>query len=173
MWIIGLLLLAAAVAVGVDIATRNDTQVDLEAYNHVWTSSPAAAFVVGVVTALVGVAGLWLMLYGLARSRVRRRERRADFAERDRLAEERRREIAAMSAANRGDAVPVGAGDRVGRGDGHETSDRDMPDHNMAASDIEGRSDVGDGDIDLRDRPAVENEEEAPQRHGIFHRSNR
>ncbi|HEX2381970.1 MAG TPA: hypothetical protein VHI95_05010 [Acidimicrobiales bacterium] len=99
MWIIGLLLLAAAVAVGIDIAMMNDQQVDLEAFNQVWTSSPAAAFVVGVVTTLVGVAGLWLLVNGLRRSRVRTRSRRAEMAERDRLADERRRELDAMSAS--------------------------------------------------------------------------
>jgi hypothetical protein len=193
MWIIGLLLLAAAVVLGVDIATRNDTQIDLEAFNHVWTSSPAAVFIVGVVTALVGAFGLWLMLYGLARSRVHRRARRAEFAERDRLADERRREIAAMSTANRGDREPVATGDRVGRRDDYESSDRDgdMRDRDMGdgeremsprrASDreIEDR-DTANGDVagrnsedtDLRDRPAADDEEEAPHRHGIFHRSN-
>jgi uncharacterized membrane protein YciS (DUF1049 family) len=103
MWIIGLLLLVAAVVVGIDIAAMNDQQVDLEAFNQVWTSSPAIAFVVGVVTALVGVLGLWLMFTGLRRSRVRGRERRAEMAERDRLADERRRELEAMSAAGQDD----------------------------------------------------------------------
>src|SRR5438067_9561761 len=103
MFVIGLLLLAAAIVVGIDIAVMNDTKVDLEAFNQTWTSSPGAAFVVGVITAVVGLVGLWLMINGMRRMRARRRERRAIVEERDRLAAERQREIDAMSAAGRGD----------------------------------------------------------------------
>ena len=120
MWIIGLLLLAAAVVVGIEIGISNDRQVDVEAFNQVWTSSPAAAFLVGVVTALVGAFGLWLMVTGMRRSRVRRRERRAEMAERDRLADERRREIDAMSTADRGDR------------DDRAVDDRDVDDRTVA-----------------------------------------
>lgn len=163
MWIIGLLLLAAAVVVGIDIVTRNDTQVDLEAFNHTWTSSPAAAFVVGVVTALVGVFGLWFMVFGMKRARVHRRERRAEMAERDRLADERRREIDAMSTANGRDREPVNAGERVAARDDDTTMDRDR--------DMQDR-DMQERDVDLRDdRPATAQDEEAPHRHGVFHRS--
>ncbi len=146
MWIIGLLLLAAAVVVGVDIATRNDTSVDLEAFSHVWTSSPAAVFLVGVVTALVGAFGMWLMLFGLRRARVHRRERRAELAERDRLADERRREVAAMATANHGDRGRVATGDSAER----DHQDRDMSD-----------SEMSDRDVDLRDRQAIDDDEDA------------
>ncbi len=117
MWIIGLLLLAAAIVVGVEIGISNDRQVDIEAFNHVWTSNPAAAFLVGVVTALVGVFGLWLLFVGMRRSRVRSRRRRAEIAERDRLADERRRELEAM-----------GDGERVSQTDRETVDLRDEPD---------------------------------------------
>ncbi len=123
MWIIGLLLLVAAVVVGIDIAAMNDQQVDLEAFNQVWTSSPAVVFLVGVVTALVGVFGLWLMISGLRRSRIRGRERRAEMAERDRLADERRRELAAMAAAGHDDES-VSATDDVDRDQDRERVDQ-------------------------------------------------
>ncbi len=136
MFIIGILLLAAAVVVGIEIGISNDRQVDVEAFNHVWSSNPAAAFLVGVVTALVGAFGLWLTFAGMRRSRVRRRERRAEIAERDRLADERRREIDAMSTAGRGDR------------ENRAVEDRDVDDRTVAA-------DYGDRDRDDRDRERV------------------
>ena len=147
MWIIGLLLLVAAVAVGIDIAAMNDQSVDLEAFNQVWTSSPAIVFLVGVVTALVGMFGLWLMISGLRRSRIRGRERRAEMAERDRLADERRRELAAMAAA------------------GHD-------DESVSATDDVDREPVNGSQretVDLRD----DQETGHRTRHGLLHRSNR
>ncbi|HEY2811849.1 MAG TPA: hypothetical protein VGJ03_00150 [Acidimicrobiales bacterium] len=100
MFIIGIVLLAAALTVGIDIAVQNSQQVNLEAFSQVWTSSPSAAFVVGVITALVGVLGVFMMVDGFGRSRARRRERRAIVEERDRLAAERQSEIDAMNAHN-------------------------------------------------------------------------
>jgi len=166
MWIIGLLLLAAAIVVGIEIGISNDRQVDVEAFNHIWTSNPAAAFLAGVVTALVGAFGLWLMFVGMRHSRVRRRSRRADIAERDRLADERRREIEAMSTAGRGDRDrddrtvaerPVAAGyrDRA-RGDA-ERDDRDVDERDVRDRDRDDRdrervpADRRDDDVDLRD----------------------
>ena len=99
MWIIGLLLLAAAVVVGIEFAISNDKSVDVEAFNHVWTSSPTAAFLVGVASALIGAFGLWMMVTGMRRSRVRSRNHRTEMAERDRLADERRRELDVALAA--------------------------------------------------------------------------
>ena len=107
MWIIGLLLLAAAVVVGIEIGISNDQQIDIEAFNHVWTSNPAAAFLVGVVTAVVGCVRSLVDVGGMRHSRVRHRDRRAEIAERDRLADERRREIEAMrGAGSTDDGVP-------------------------------------------------------------------
>lgn len=93
MLIIGVVLLVAAVVVGIDVAAQNQVQVDVEAFNHVWTSSPSAAFIAGVVTAIVGVLGVFLMLDGGARSRRKRREGRAVVSERDHLAAERAEEL--------------------------------------------------------------------------------
>src|SRR4029453_7414008 len=103
LFVIGLLLLAAAVTVGIAVGVQNDTDIDVEAFNQVWTSTPAIVFLVGVAAGIVGLLGLWLMIQGLRRNRVRRREQRAVYAERDRLASEREREIAAMAAAGHGD----------------------------------------------------------------------
>ncbi len=93
MLIIGLLLFAAAIVVGIDVAAMNGTSIDIEAFNHVWASSVAVSFVAGVVTALVGVVGLLLLRDGSVRSRRRRRARRAEIERRDRLAAEHEREL--------------------------------------------------------------------------------
>jgi uncharacterized membrane protein YciS (DUF1049 family) len=157
MWIIGLLLLAAAIVVGVDISINNDQSIDLEAFNHVWTSTPAVAFGVGVVTALVGIVGLLMFFGGMRHSRVRRRERRAEMAERDRLADERRRELDSMATANRD------SGDRTMEAR-PEHVDRDMDRERVARDndtvDVRDREDLGDRD-----------EAEPRERHGILHRS--
>jgi hypothetical protein len=185
MWIIGLLLLAAAIVVGVEIGiSSNDRSVDIEAFSHVWTSNAAAAFLVGVITTLVGVIGLWLMFVGMRHSRVRRRERRADIAERDRLADERRREIDAMSTAGRGEGRDRVADDRPVA---TETRDRERLADDRDHERVQG--DRPDGDVDLRDRrddsemrderrddvdeAADEHEAEQHERRSILHRSYR
>jgi len=154
MWIIGLLLLAAAVVVGIEFGISNDQSIDVEAFNHVWTSSPAAAFLVGVATALVGAFGLWVMVTGMRRSRVRGRSRRAEMAERDRLADERRRELDAMSTSG---------SNRDARDDEHLLDDRDR--ERVPAD----RRD----DIDLRDEHDNRDDdiEQHAERRGMLHRS--
>ena len=199
MWIIGLLLLAAAIVVGVDISINNDQSIDLEAFNHVWTSTPAVAFGVGVVTALVGMVGLLLFFGSLHRMKVRREERRAEAeerdrlaAERDRLADERRREIDAMSTANQGtggrmsderdvrdERDPAFYGDRGDRDMDREDRERVADRERMSDRDIDRDRDVDrDRDID-RERVARNDdtidvrdrdEVEPRERHGILHR---
>ena len=164
MWIIGLLLLAAAIVVGVEIGISNDRQVDIEAFNHVWTSNPAAAFLVGVVTGVVGLFGLWLFFVGMRHSRVRSRSRRADIAERDRLADERRREIEAMGATGRGDGD-----DRVVAADDRNRDRGDRDRERVPA-------DRRDDDTHVRDerKDAVSDDEgEDHERRGLLHRSGR
>ena len=91
MFIIGLILLAAAAVVGIDVAVINSTGVNFEAFGYVFTTNTAAIFVAGVVIALVGCFGLFLMTDGAGRSARRRAERREVTAERDRLAAEAER----------------------------------------------------------------------------------
>jgi ABC-type nickel/cobalt efflux system permease component RcnA len=154
MWIIGLLLLAASVVVGIEIGISNDQQIDVEAFNEVWTSNPAAAFLVGVATALVGALGLWLMFTSLRRSRVRRRERRAEMAERDRLADERRRELETVAAAKHGHPDDRTVDDRT-------VDDRTVDDRTVATDDRDS--------IDLREQQEFEHGD----RRGILHHSER
>ena len=91
--IIGLLLVAAAITVGIDFAVLNNYSVDVETFGQVWTSSPSVAFVAGVVTALVGAIGVALMVDGSRRMRTKRHTTRSRRAERERLADERQREL--------------------------------------------------------------------------------
>ena len=96
MFFIGLILLAAAAVVGIDVAVVNGTGVNFEAFGHVFTTNTAAIFAAGVVVALVGCFGLFLMTDGAGRSARRRARRREVEAERDRLADEARRIHAVM-----------------------------------------------------------------------------
>jgi len=88
MLIIGLLLVAAAITVGIDIAVLNNYSTDVEAFGQVWTSSPSVVFVAGVVTALVGAIGIAMMTDGMQRMRDRRHDHRQTRTERDRYAAE-------------------------------------------------------------------------------------
>jgi len=62
MLIIGLLLFAAAVTVGIDFAVLNNNAIDLEAFGQVWESNASVAFVAGVVTALVGAIAVAMLI---------------------------------------------------------------------------------------------------------------
>ena len=75
MVIIGLVLIAAAAAVGIEITAMNNISIDIDAFNQVYATSAAAVFVAGVVTALVGAIGVMLVRDGLVRRRQLRRER--------------------------------------------------------------------------------------------------
>jgi hypothetical protein len=99
MLIIGLILFAAALAVGIDVAAMNDLGIDIDAFGQVYETNTGALFVAGFVTALVACLGLVLISDGLARSVRRRAERRRIKAERDQLAEEAEKARAARVEA--------------------------------------------------------------------------
>lgn len=89
MLIIGLVIIAAAAAVGIEITAMNNVSIDVDAFNQLYETSIAMVFVAGVVTALAAAVGVMLVRDGLVRSRRRRRE----AAEED---ERRERHIAAL-----------------------------------------------------------------------------
>lgn len=99
MLIVGLILFAAAIIVGVDVASVNDLGVDVEAFGRFWATTTGAIFVIGFVCALVACLGLLMIGDGFARSARRRSERRALRAERDQLALEAERARAARMEA--------------------------------------------------------------------------
>lgn len=99
MLIVGLILLATAVVVGVDVASVNDLGVDVEAFGRFWATTTGAIFVIGFVCALVACLGLLMIGDGFARGARRRAERRALRTERDQLALEAERARAARIEA--------------------------------------------------------------------------
>lgn len=99
MVLIGLLLLAGAVVVGIDVAATNDFAMDVEAFNQVFSTTVGGVFVAGAVTGLVAAFGIMLLHDGGERRKVRRRELRETEAERDRLATAYREEHADHRAA--------------------------------------------------------------------------
>jgi hypothetical protein len=122
MLIIGLLLLAAALAVGIDFAKLNNYSTDVEAFGQVWTSSPSVVFVAGAVTALVGAIGVALVVDGWGRTRVRRRTRKNERAETTRLGDERRQQLEHQSELAGGRAAV----------DERDSDDIDLRDHERA-----------------------------------------
>lgn len=75
MVIIGLVLIAAAAAVGIEITAMNNVSIDIDAFNQVYQTSASAVFVAGVVTALAAAIGIMLVRDGLSRRRRIHRER--------------------------------------------------------------------------------------------------
>jgi flagellar biosynthesis/type III secretory pathway M-ring protein FliF/YscJ len=75
MVIIGLVLIAAAAAVGIEITAMNNVSIDIDAFNQLYETSAAVVFVAGAVTALAGAIGIMLVRDGLIRRREARRER--------------------------------------------------------------------------------------------------
>jgi hypothetical protein len=150
--VIGIILFAAAVVVGVDVTWMNHFGVDVEAFNQTYTVSPALMFVGGIVTALVGVLGLMLLHDGMERRGVRRRETRAAVAERDQLAAERDAELRTAHDRREIHSDPAGL--------------RPAYDERAYAED----------GVDLRDRETVDAADavdERDTRRGLLHRTHR
>jgi len=89
MLIIGLVLIAAAAAVGIEITAMNNVSIDVDAFNQLYETSIAMVFVAGAVTALAGAVGVMLVRDGL----IRRRRLHREAAEAD---QRRERHIAAL-----------------------------------------------------------------------------
>ncbi len=109
MALVGLLLLAAALVVTVDVVHVNAATITVDAFGRSFSTSPGWLFVVGMGVALVGVVGLLLVNDGLARLRRRRavlassRDATEDLAaERDRLAAQLQSEREARARAESG-----------------------------------------------------------------------
>ncbi|HEV3226959.1 MAG TPA: hypothetical protein VGZ52_08995 [Acidimicrobiales bacterium] len=83
--VIGLVLLAAAAVVGIDVVVQNNFAIDVVGFGKDISTSLAGLFVAGVVTGLVAAVGIMLVRDGTIHWRKLRREARADEAERDRL----------------------------------------------------------------------------------------
>jgi hypothetical protein len=113
MVLIGLVLLIAAGAVGVDIAAQNDIGLDIDAFGHTFATTVGGVLVTGVVIGLAGAVGVLLMTQGTSRLRRARRESRATSDERDRLAAAYVQEHQAAPHVSPDDADTVDLRDRV------------------------------------------------------------
>jgi hypothetical protein len=95
MVLIGLILLAAAVAAGVDVAVQNHAAtLTIQGAGQTATATPAEVLAGGVVCALVAVVGLLLIADGYRHRRRVRMEARTAVTQRDELAAQIDREQA-------------------------------------------------------------------------------
>jgi hypothetical protein len=86
--IVGLVLLAAAVAAAVILIVQNRaSMVHLNALGHTWSCHLYWVLVAGLIIALVGVLGVAVIRGGVIRARRRRRERAQVIAENTRPSE--------------------------------------------------------------------------------------
>lgn len=95
MVILGLLLLAAAVVVGIEVIIANTGPLTMHLWGWTWTWDTFWLAVGGAVILLVGLIGLACIQAGAVRSRRLRRERRALADENRRLAARADRDAAA------------------------------------------------------------------------------
>jgi hypothetical protein len=87
--VLGLILLVAAGALTAAVVTSNTGAIDVDLWGVTISNlSLGVIFVAGMLTTLVGVAGIILMMGGLRRGRRLRRERRVLRRENERLAQQ-------------------------------------------------------------------------------------
>jgi uncharacterized integral membrane protein len=84
--VVGLILLAAAVAVALVLVVQNrGTPVDVHAAGHTWAVHPYSIVLAGLAIGFVGLLGLTMMRAGAGRVHRLRRERAELLAENERL----------------------------------------------------------------------------------------
>lgn len=74
MVVLGFLVVAAAVVLGAGVALSTSTSAGIDGFGFVVDTTTAGAYFAGAATALVLVAGLWMMKAGTRRTYRRRRE---------------------------------------------------------------------------------------------------
>lgn len=87
MFVLGLLLLAAACVAAVELIIANHAQISFTMWNQHWHIAGYWLAVMGAAIVVAGLMGLWLMSGAAARHRRIRRERKELAAENKRLAE--------------------------------------------------------------------------------------
>jgi hypothetical protein len=116
MFLVGLILVAAAVATAIiGIVQNRHLVIDVHALGQTWTVHAYWVLVAGLIVAVVGLLGLAIMNSAAERSRRLRRERHALARENrrlSRLAADNRDDIVSKRAANAYPAVAVPAPDR-------------------------------------------------------------
>jgi hypothetical protein len=89
MILVGFILVAAAVALGIDIGMENTgARLSITSFGHTFSQPPWVVVVVGAACGMVLVIGMSMMATGAARRRRRWMERRDALRQRDRLAQQ-------------------------------------------------------------------------------------
>jgi hypothetical protein len=101
MVLIGFLLLAAAAAVGIDVAVENDAALNIDAFGQVFSTTPGGVFVAGAVAGIAASLAVMILRDGAAHRRTVRHETRREAHERDRLAAAYRAEHPDLDEADR------------------------------------------------------------------------
>jgi signal transduction histidine kinase len=91
MVVIGLVLLAAAAALGLDISLENNSSTGMTLFGHSYTTTSGWVFVAGAVAGAAAVIGLSMLLGGMSRARQRRAALAHTAGQASKLAEERDR----------------------------------------------------------------------------------
>jgi hypothetical protein len=87
--LIGFIIVAAVVALGVDIGMENShSRLSIEAFGHAFSQRPWVVIVIGAVCGAMAIIGLSAMASGAARRRRLWLEHRGAVRERDRLAKQ-------------------------------------------------------------------------------------
>lgn len=100
MAVLGLLLLAAATVVGVEVVRLNDATVTVSTFGYLTDLTAGGLFLAGAAAGLLATLGLLLLLGGFGRMRRRRAERRQLKSEKTRLVSERDQEISELADEN-------------------------------------------------------------------------
>lgn len=101
MVLLGLLLIAAAAVVGVEVVRVNMTATDVSAFGTTITGySLGSLFLAGVAAGVLACLGLWMIKAGLARSRRRRLERKNIVNERETIVTEKESELDDLAVEN-------------------------------------------------------------------------
>ena len=101
MVLLGLLLIAAAAVVGVEVVRVNMVATDVEAFGTTITGySLGSLFLAGVAAGVLACFGLWLMKAGFSRRRHRRMELKNVVNERETIVTEKETELDGLAEEN-------------------------------------------------------------------------
>lgn len=167
MMILGLILVACAVGLGVDAVLENPSSISVDTLGTSFSLSPGWLFVAGIATGVIGLLGLSMVVTGMARAR-RRRASLAESkesvqslqAERDRLAVELERERNARTATA---GAPHAEASRVEARREERPADIDVSDRRFVES-------APADDVTRTGRTGERTEPVGSGRHGLFQR---
>jgi hypothetical protein len=110
MLVLGIVLIAAAAGVSIDLVLKNTSTMDVSAFGQSFSTSPGWLFVAGLAAGVVGVLGVLLVGAGMAGARKRRaalKDLRQTHGSAEQLQAERDRLAAELEAERRRHAETV------------------------------------------------------------------